>query len=87
MPTIIASYKATIKQRIDTEVILLSANRLLFNETEAGKKAYEAFQIAKWNDKKLGEEREDNNEWHNDVLDSIEYAFTRHMQKILKVGN
>ena len=87
LPTIIASYKATIKQRIDTEVILLSANRLLFNETEAGKKAYEAFQIAKWSDKKLGEEREDNNEWHNDVLDSIEYAFTRHMQKILKVGN
>lgn len=47
---------------------------------------YEAFQVAKWVDNKLGEEREDNNEWHNNVLDSVEYTLTRHMKKLLREG-
>lgn len=86
MPPVIACYKATIKQRIDLEVILFSANRIEFNDTVAGRKMYEAFQVAKWVDNKLGEEREDNNEWHNDVLDSVEYTLTRHMKKLLREG-
>ena len=86
LPPVIACYKATIKQRIDLEVILFSANRIEFNDTVAGRKMYEAFQVAKWVDNKLGEEREDNNEWHNDVLDSVEYTLTRHMKKLLREG-
>lgn len=86
LPAVIASYKATIKERIDLEWILLSADRLLFNDTEAGKEAYKAFQVAKWKEGKEGEEREDNNEPHIDILDSIEYALTRHMKKIIILG-
>lgn len=86
LPPIISSYKATIKQRIDLEIVLLASHRLLFNDTEEGRKCFQAFSVAKWKDNKLGEEREDNNEWHNDRLDSIEYALTRHMNKLMKGG-
>lgn len=80
---VIGSYKATIKERIDLGISLLSWERLLFNNTVEGKHAYNAFLIAKWVDGKEGEEREDNNEEHNDIIDSIEYALTVHMKALL----
>jgi PBSX family phage terminase large subunit len=80
---VIGSYKATIKARIDLGVSLLAWTRLLFNNTLEGNSAYNSFLIAKWADGKEGEEREDNNEEHNDIIDSIEYALTVHMKALL----
>ena len=83
LPPIIASYKATIKQRIDMNIVLLAKQRIEFNNTEEGREVYRAFQSAKWEDGKTGQVREDKNERINDILDSLEYAETRHMKKIL----
>jgi hypothetical protein len=33
---------------------------------------------------KKGQEREDKNEWQNDVMDSAEYSLTRHMVALLR---
>ena len=83
LPPVIPSYKATIKQRIDMNVVLLAKQRIEFNDTEEGREVYRAFQSAKWEDGKTGQVREDKNERINDILDSLEYAETRHMKKIL----
>lgn len=83
LPPVIPSYKATIKQRIDMNVVLLAKQRIEFNDTEEGREVYRAFQSAKWEDGKTGLVREDKNERINDILDSLEYAQTRHMKKIL----
>lgn len=83
LPQVIGSYKATIKQRIDMNVVLLAKKRLEFNDTEEGRETFRAFQSAKWEDGKLGLVREDKNERINDILDSLEYAETRHMKKIM----
>lgn len=83
LPQVIPSYKATIKQRIDMNVVLLAKQRIEFNDTEEGREVYRAFQSAKWEDGKTGQVREDKNERINDILDSLEYAETRHMKKIL----
>ena len=67
-------------------IILLSLGRFHFNDNEGGKKALQAYKIAKWTEGKKGEEREDNNEPQNDIMDSVEYAVTRHMNALLKVA-
>jgi len=85
-PDVIPSYKATIKERIDAMIILLSRGSVEFNDTEEGRNIYDAYRIAKWTEGKEGQEREDNNEWQNDVMDSSEYAFTRHMKKLLRAN-
>ena len=41
-------------------------------------------QFRKWTEGKEGQEREDNNEWLNDLMDGNEYADTRHMIKLMK---
>lgn len=86
LPPVTGSYKATIKERIDLIIILLSRGRLFFNDTPEGRNAYAAFQACKWEEGKAGEVREDLNEWFNDVVDSVEYGATRHMKKLLKGG-
>lgn len=86
LPDVIPSYKATIKERIDAMIILLSRGAVEFNDTEEGRNIYDAYRIAKWSEGKEGQEREDNNEWQNDVMDSSEYAFTRHMKKLLRAN-
>ena len=86
LPSVAGSYKATIKARIDLLIILLSLGRFHFNDNEGGKRALQAYKIAKWAEGKKGEEREDNNEPHNDIMDSVEYAVTRHMNALLKVA-
>ena len=63
-------------------IILLAKQRIEFNSTEEGREVYRAFQSAKWEDGKTGQVREDKNERINDILDSLEYAETRHMKKI-----
>ncbi len=86
LPPVTGSYKATIKERIDLFIILMSRGRLKFNNNVGGKKAYAAFQACKWAEGKAGEVREDLNEWFNDIVDSVEYSATRHMKKLLRVG-
>ncbi len=82
---VVASYKATIKQRIDLGITMLTHDQLEFNDTPAGKKIYDAFMVAK-RSVKPNEEREDNNEEHNDIIDSSEYAWTVHMHAILQAA-
>ena len=82
---VIESYKATIKQRCDLMVILLSHMQVEFNDTKEGKDTYDAYRIAKKSEKP-NEYREDKNERHNDIMDSTEYALTRHMNALLKAA-
>lgn len=84
LPDIMASYKATIKERIDMNVILLSAGKLLFNDTPSGRTALDAFKQATWKEGLIGKERKDENEPWNDKLDSIEYGQTRHMKALIR---
>lgn len=84
MPDVIGSYKATIKERIDMNVILLASGKLKFNDTPEGRAALDAFKQATWAEGKIGEERKDENEPWNDKLDSIEYGQTRHMKALIK---
>ena len=44
---------------------------------------FESYLNAKWDEKKLGQEREDNNDPINDKMDSFEYALTTHMKGLL----
>ena len=78
---VIASYKATIKQRIDMNIVALSSGKLLFDK--AAEKVYRAFSVAKWAEGKKGEEREDKGEEHIDILDATEYGQTVHMRALM----
>ena len=84
LPTIdvIGSYKATIKERVDLMIILFSHEQIEFNDTVEGRDAYDAFLVAKKSEKP-NEIREDKNERHNDIMDSVEYALTTHMNALL----
>lgn len=84
LPEVVGSYKATIKERIDAMIILASAGRVIFNDTEEGRDLYDAFLMAKWVDGKEGIEREDLNEPHNDKIDSAEYSFTPCMVNLMR---
>ena len=84
LPEVIGSYKATIKERIDMNVILLSSGKLLFNDTPDGRAALDAFKQATWEEGKVGEVRKDENEPWNDKLDSTEYGETRHMKALIR---
>lgn len=79
--TVIPSYKATIKERIDMNIILFSGRRFFFhrNKTTDTTIAFKAFQAAKWADGKEGVEREDLGQQMNDIMDAVEYAQTRYM--------
>ena len=79
--TVISSYKATIKQRIDMNIVALSSGKLLFDK--AAEKVYRAFSVAKWAENKKGEEREDKGEEHIDILDATEYGQTVHMRALM----
>lgn len=82
---VIESYKATIKQRVDLGIIMLSHDQIEFNDTAEGKDLYDAFMVAKRSEKP-NEVREDNNERHNDIIDSSEYAWTVYMNAILQAA-
>jgi len=82
---VIASYKATIKQRVALGIIMFSHDIIEFNDTTEGKDMYDAFMVAKRSEK-LNEEREDNNERHNDIIDCSEYAWTPQMHGILNAS-
>lgn len=86
LPPVIGSYKATIKQRIDLICLLLSRGRFLFNDTEAGRRALMAYKRSSWAEGKEGKERRDENEPDNDIMDSVEYFLTRHMNALLRAG-
>lgn len=83
LPPVVASYKATIKERIDFMIIMASANRVNFNDNQECNDLYDAFMMCKWAEKKEGIEREDLNEPHIDKVDSAEYSFTRRMKAML----
>lgn len=75
------SYKATIKDRIDLNIILFNLGRfLIHNKCMA---VYNAYMASTWVKGKEGKEREDNNLPMNDIMDGTEYAETRHMNKLL----
>ena len=80
---VIGSYKATIKERIDLVIVLLVLKRLIFNDNAECRDLFESYLNAKWDEKKLGQEREDNNDPINDKMDSFEYALTTHMKGLL----
>lgn len=84
LPSIISSYKATIKERIDLVIILMARRAMLFNSTKEGRECFDAFRMAKWVEGEEGKTREDLNEPKNDYMDSIEYALTRHMKKMIR---
>ena len=79
---VIPSNKATIKERIDMNIVALSSGRLTF-DTKC-KRVYDAFLSAKWEEGKEGEVREDDNQELNDILDAVEYAQTVHMKAFMK---
>ena len=83
----VGSYKATIKERIDLLIILLSLQRIQFNDNQGAKRVYNAYLMAKWEEHKVGLVREDNNEEINDVMDATEYALTRHMRGLTNAIN
>lgn len=83
LPEVIPSYKATIKERIDMNIILFSTGRMEFDDSPEGRDLYDAFRMAKWVDGKEGIEREDLNEPHIDKIDSAEYSQTPYMKKLL----
>jgi hypothetical protein len=83
LPAVIGSYKATIKERIDMNIVLLSRGKLIFNDTTGGKAALDAFKQATWKEGAVGKERKDENEPWNDKLDSIEYGQTMHMNALI----
>jgi hypothetical protein len=80
--SVIPSYKATIKERIDMNIVAMSTKRLTF--CPEADDAFNAFKVAKWAKGKEGQEREDLNEPHNDKLDAIEYAQTVHMSAFMR---
>jgi hypothetical protein len=80
---VVGSYKATIKERIDMNVILMSSGRILFDDTPEGHEAYDAFLVAQWAEGKLGQEREDLNLPINDIMDGVEYGETVHMKALM----
>lgn len=84
LPPVIGSYKATIKERIDLDILLMSSGKLLFNDTTEGRDMYDAFKQATWEEGKIGEVRKDENEPWNDKVDSGEYTLTRHMKALLR---
>ncbi|MDY0373816.1 MAG: hypothetical protein RBQ86_06835 [Candidatus Izemoplasmatales bacterium] len=81
---IAACYKATIKERIDLNIILFNGKRFLFDVKCIA--AYNAFMAATWVPGKEGKEREDNNLPMNDIMDATEYGETRHMNKLLNAA-
>lgn len=83
---VISSYKATIKQRIDMIIVLLSLGMLYFNDTKEGREIFDAYLMAKWQDGKENEVREDNNDPINDIMDATEYALTTHMKGLMAVS-
>jgi hypothetical protein len=80
---VVGSYKATIKERIDMNIILMASARILFDDTPEGREAYDAFLVAKWAEGKEGQEREDLNLPQNDIMDCIEYGETVHMKALM----
>ncbi len=82
LPIAIApSYKATIKERVDLNIILFTLKRLYIHNQAIA--AYNAYMAAVWVKGKEGKEREDNNLPMNDIMDAVEYGETRHMNKLL----
>lgn len=79
----VGSYKATIKDRVDMMIVGFSSRRILFASN--CRNVYEAYKKAVRSDKE-NEIREDKNEPINDIMDSVEYALTRHMKPLMRGG-
>lgn len=83
---VVGSYKATIKERIDLMIILLSLKRIKFLKNQGALGVYNAYLMARWEEGKEGEIREDLNEPLNDKMDSCEYALTVKMKTLLSIA-
>lgn len=73
------SYKATIKERVDMNIIGFSTKRTLIDKSCS--EVYDAFERIQKG--KNGEARLDENKIETDIVDSVEYAQTRHMKKLM----
>lgn len=79
------AWKATIKERIDMNIIGFSTGRVQFHKD--CRRIYQAFETAKWAENKIGEERLDLGTEDNDLMDATEYAQTRHMKTLMREGD
>lgn len=82
---VIPSYKATIKQRIDMNIVGYSSKRTLIDKRL--EKVYNAFIGSTWAKNKIGQERFDCNTVNADIRDAVEYAQTRHMKALMRAGD
>jgi len=82
--TVIPSYKATIKERIDMIIIGYSSGRLTM--LPQCRKIYDSYRASRWQEDAIGEIREDLGLELNDVMDSAEYSLTTHMKVFSRGG-
>lgn len=80
------SIKYTIKDRIDMNIISFSRKTGLFNNSSDVMEVYKSFESMVWEADKIGIVREDKNQKKNDLVDSMEYSQTPHMQELMKGG-
>lgn len=76
---VLGSYKATIRERIDMNVIGFSSHKTLIDRTCST--VYDAFSRIQVG--KSGEARLDENKVETDIVDSVEYGQTRHMKALM----
>lgn len=81
---VLPAYKATIKERIDMNIIGFSTGKVRIDRSCLN--VYEAFNQTVWAKGKTGQERLDDNTVKIDILDSVEYAQTRHMKALMRAG-
>lgn len=82
---VFGSWKYTIKDRIDMNIVGFSTGRVKF-DTEC-LPIYKAFESSVWAEGKIGIEREDKGLEMNDLMDATEYAQTRHMKTLMREGD
>jgi hypothetical protein len=82
---VFGSWKATIKMRIDMNIVGFSTSRVLFDRS--CEKIYAAYYTSTWEEGHIGEIRLDSGIEVNDLMDATEYAQTRHMDELMEEGD
>jgi len=84
--SVYGSLKYTIKERIDANIIGFSRKTTLFHNSKNTMDIFKSFESMVWEPDKIGEVREDKNQKKNDLVDSVEYSQTPHMQELMRKG-
>lgn len=82
---VFGSWKATIKDRIDMNIVGFSTGRVKFHSECLP--IFKAYQSSVWAEGQIGIEREDKGLEMNDLMDATEYAQTRHMKTLMREGD